>query len=54
MAGGDEGQTGDAVMTAIPLVVAPPEEAAPPRRFKLHIPRVVDYFIVATFIYFFF
>ena len=53
MAGGEDRASGDAVMTAIPLVVAAPEAAAP-RRFKLQIPRVVDYFIVATFIYFFF
>ncbi|BCW90110.1 hypothetical protein sos41_32780 [Alphaproteobacteria bacterium SO-S41] len=54
MAGGEDGQSGDAVMTAIPLVVAPADETAPRPRFTFHIPRVFDYLIVATFIYFFF
>ena len=52
MAGGENNET---VLQAIPVTVAAAEaEAAPPRRFRFTVPRIVDYLIVATFIYFVF
>ena len=53
MAGGEDKTSGEAVLDAIPLVVASTPEPAK-RRFRFTVPRIVDYLIVATFIYFVF
>lgn len=51
MAGGEDSDT--AVLEPIPLTVAV-AEPAPPARWRFTVPRIVDYLIVATFIYFVF
>jgi hypothetical protein len=50
----EEAQTGDvAVLDAIPLVVVAEDSEAPARaRWGFRVPRIVDYLIVATFMYF--
>lgn len=53
---GDTNGSGEASVAAIALTVAASArvEAARPRRLRLTVPRVVDYVIVAVFIYFVF
>lgn len=50
---GEDNRSGDTAIAALPLSVAA-GDAPPARRARFAIPRVVDYLIVATFIYFFF
>lgn len=52
MAGGEDSDT--AVLEPIPLTVAVAEPGPPPARWRFTVPRIIDYLIVATFIYFVF
>ena len=48
-----EQETGEAVLDAIPLVVVAEEAQAPARAHRgFAVPKVVDYLIVAAFMYF--
>lgn len=53
--GGQEGIAATAALQAIPLTVAeaPAAETPPPRRRWARVPRIVDYLIVAAFMFFF-
>ncbi|MBL9010305.1 MAG: hypothetical protein JNL56_03910 [Alphaproteobacteria bacterium] len=51
---GEDNRSGDAAIAALPLSVAAGDAPPPARRARFAIPRVVDYLIVATFIYFLF
>ncbi len=53
MAGEEQETTADAALDAIPLVVAAEETEAPVQGLRgFAIPRIVDYLIVAIFMYF--
>ena len=50
---GEEQETADAALDAIPLVVVAETAEAPERGLRgFQIPRIVDYLIVAIFMYF--
>ncbi|MFT3810827.1 MAG: hypothetical protein QM698_12985 [Micropepsaceae bacterium] len=50
---GEEQETAEAALDAIPLVVVAEQAEAPAQGHRgFHIPRIVDYLIVAIFMYF--
>ena len=50
---GEEQEAADAALDAIPLVVVAEDEKTPERALRgFAIPRIVDYLIVAIFMYF--
>lgn len=53
--GGQKPLAQETVLEPIRLMVAEPPPAAPAtsRRWRIHVPRIVDYLIVAAFIFFF-
>lgn len=51
MAGGEKGASGETILRPLPLVVADEPPATRPR-FRFVVPRIVDYLIVATVMYF--
>lgn len=49
----EEAEAGDiVVLDAIPLVVAEEAKAPAPARWSFRVPRIVDYLVVAIFMYF--
>ncbi len=48
----EEQETAEAALVAIPLVVAAETQAPAPTRRGFAIPRIVDYVVVAIFMYF--
>ena len=53
MAGEEQETAAEATLDAIPLVVVAGDEKAPERALRgFYVPRIVDYLIVAIFMYF--
>lgn len=52
MADDEQKETGEAILDAIPLVVADESKPPPPPRRPFAVPRIVDYIVVAAFMYF--
>jgi hypothetical protein len=48
----EDSATGDQALQALPLVVASGEQAEARPRLRFKVPKIVDYLIVAIFMYF--